>query len=595
MDEAVAAEDSATWAIATGNRTTTTISTILSKILETTTKMDHKIQTPTPPPIATTTTALATMATIFNSPRPRGDGAEDAEAGSRRSTTTLPGGLATSNRRKLGSPNYRAWIQNPIRHSTSMQSPSQQTSNTISKGDGNDREGDPRPIRKTRHRRGYRTWIHQPALYSTKANWRPSTMSQPPPSQPVCTTPTLQDGDDESRLQPHQQGRLHDEHRSTGRFLHVLIHSSSRKYLQFHWKGKQYQFRVLPFGLSLAPFVFTKILKPVLRWARRRGIRISAYLDDLLIMAKSFQQAEEATQAVLDKLSSLGFLIKPSKSQLTPTQTITHLGFTIDTKSMTLSVPKDKVRDIRREATKILRKGALTVRALSSFIGKALAMTAAVLPARLRTQHLVQLKNEALRQHNSWTASVSLTDQAKEDLTWWIDGLKSWNGQSWIQQPPEEEVFTDASDAGWGIVSDRYAKSGTWTGPLLSKHINYKELLVVWKVVTHPRFQGKRLLIYCDNTTTLAYVNKFGGTRSPELMELANQIWTHCLATGTTLTTAYIPIRTESSRPPESTASRAIGMEYQPRDIQHDRQQLGSTQHRPIRLQHKHQTTTIHG
>jgi hypothetical protein len=333
-------------------------------------------------------------------------------------------------------------------------------------------------------------------------------------------------------------------------FLHVLIHSSSRKYLQFHWKGKQYQFRVLPFGLSLAPFVFTKILKPVLRWARRRGIRISAYLDDLLILAKSFQQAEEATQAVMDKLSSLGFLIKPSKSQLTPTQTITHLGFTIDTKSMTLSVPKDKVRDIRREATKILRKGALTVRALSSFIGKALAMTAAVLPARLRTQHLVQLKNEALRQHNSWTASVSLTDQAKEDLTWWIDGLKSWNGQSWIQQPPEEEVFTDASDAGWGIVGDRYAKSGTWTGPLLSKHINYKELLVVWKVVTHPRFQGKRLLIYCDNTTTLAYVNKFGGTRSPELMELANQIWTHCLATGTTLTTAYIPSGLNPADPP---------------------------------------------
>jgi len=52
-------------------------------------------------------------------------------------------------------------------------------------------------------------------------------------------------------------------------FLHVLIHSSLHKYLQFHWKGKQYQFRVLPFGLSLAPFVFTKILKPVLHWAHR--------------------------------------------------------------------------------------------------------------------------------------------------------------------------------------------------------------------------------------------------------------------------------------------------------------------------------------
>jgi hypothetical protein len=68
-------------------------------------------------------------------------------------------------------------------------------------------------------------------------------------------------------------------------FLHILIHPTSRKYLQFHWKGKQFQFRVLPFGLSLAPYVFTKILKPILKWARRKGIRISAYLDDLLIVA----------------------------------------------------------------------------------------------------------------------------------------------------------------------------------------------------------------------------------------------------------------------------------------------------------------------
>ncbi|KAG0353133.1 hypothetical protein BGX24_007354, partial [Mortierella sp. AD032] len=79
---AVAVGDSATWAIATGNRITTTITTLLSKILETRATADHKVPTPIHPPVATTTATLATMATIFNSPRPRGDGAEDAEAGS---------------------------------------------------------------------------------------------------------------------------------------------------------------------------------------------------------------------------------------------------------------------------------------------------------------------------------------------------------------------------------------------------------------------------------------------------------------------------------------------------------------------------------
>ena len=53
-------------------------------------------------------------------------------------------------------------------------------------------------------------------------------------------------------------------------------------------------------------------------------------------------------------------------------------------------------------------------------------------------------------------------------------------------------------------------------------------------------------------------------------------------------------VGTESSRSSESTTAGAIGKEYQPRDIQCDQRQLGSTQHRPIRLQHKHQTTAIH-
>lgn len=52
-------------------------------------------------------------------------------------------------------------------------------------------------------------------------------------------------------------------------FLHVLVHHSSRRYLQLIWDGQLFQFGVLSFGLSLSPLIFTKILRPVLRWARR--------------------------------------------------------------------------------------------------------------------------------------------------------------------------------------------------------------------------------------------------------------------------------------------------------------------------------------
>ena len=50
-------------------------------------------------------------------------------------------------------------------------------------------------------------------------------------------------------------------------FLHVPIHPQSRKYLRFRWHQKTYQFKTAPFGLSLVPWLFTRLTKPILQWA----------------------------------------------------------------------------------------------------------------------------------------------------------------------------------------------------------------------------------------------------------------------------------------------------------------------------------------
>ena len=43
----------------------------------------------------------------------------------------------------------------------------------------------------------------------------------------------------------------------------IPIDKQSRCYLQFIFEGKFYQFKVLVFGLSTAPRIFTKVMKPV--------------------------------------------------------------------------------------------------------------------------------------------------------------------------------------------------------------------------------------------------------------------------------------------------------------------------------------------
>ena len=45
-------------------------------------------------------------------------------------------------------------------------------------------------------------------------------------------------------------------------YFSVPIHPLDRKLLRFFWKSQRFEFTYFPFGYSLAPWVFSKILKP---------------------------------------------------------------------------------------------------------------------------------------------------------------------------------------------------------------------------------------------------------------------------------------------------------------------------------------------
>jgi hypothetical protein len=79
-------------------------------------------------------------------------------------------------------------------------------------------------------------------------------------------------------------------------------------------------------------------------------------------------------------------------------------------------------------------------------------MTMAVFPARLKTRHMLTTKIKAVKQFKAWSSHIVIPTEAKEELFWWLDHLQSWNGQSLLPSSPQVEIFTDASNSGWGIV-----------------------------------------------------------------------------------------------------------------------------------------------
>jgi len=73
-------------------------------------------------------------------------------------------------------------------------------------------------------------------------------------------------------------------------YFMVPIHQEDRAFLKFTFQEKTYQFR---FGLECAPWVFTKILKPLAAQLRQLGMQLIVYIDDILILAGSRKLARE--------------------------------------------------------------------------------------------------------------------------------------------------------------------------------------------------------------------------------------------------------------------------------------------------------------
>ncbi len=81
-------------------------------------------------------------------------------------------------------------------------------------------------------------------------------------------------------------------------YFHIKVVQRHRRFLRFAFGGKAYQYKVLPFGLDLAPRTFMKCMDAALAPLRLQGIRVLNYLDDWLILAHSgsLQGANESSQ-----------------------------------------------------------------------------------------------------------------------------------------------------------------------------------------------------------------------------------------------------------------------------------------------------------
>lgn len=321
----------------------------------------------------------------------------------------------------------------------------------------------------------------------------------------------------------------------------IPIDNDHQKFLKFRWNGKLYKYTCLPFGLSVAPFLNTKITKPVLAFLRSKGFLLVGYLDDTLVIGNTLTQCADRVNEIIAIFDSLGFVVNFEKSQLVPAQEIRFLGFILNSVEMKLRLQLDKVDKILQKCKIVQKIRNVQIQTVAELIGMLIAATPATKYGLLYTRQLESEKTEALFQNSgNYKKIMHISEKSVSDLSWWISKL----GSEWQYLRPRTPLLTitsDASPSGWGAECNSNEARGNWSEDHLGLHINVLELWAVfYGLNTFATRKDMHIMLRVDSSTAMGYINKLGGCKSFQCHDVAKLIWKWCEEREIIITATYI-------------------------------------------------------
>ncbi|XP_077148150.1 uncharacterized protein LOC143808879 [Ranitomeya variabilis] len=313
-------------------------------------------------------------------------------------------------------------------------------------------------------------------------------------------------------------------------YYHLPIFIEHQKYLRvavmMAGQVRHYQYTAMPFGLSIAPRVFTKLMSEVMSYLRLKDTLVIPYLDDLLIVGNSFSQCHQRVLDTISSLQELGWLVNWEKSRLSPTTRQTFLGLILDSTSQRCFLPDSKQIAIINKVQSVINNPLISLREGMSLLGSFTSCIPAVPWAQYHSRKLQHnILQEEERLQGLLDSRLSLPTDVLNSLTWWLDHSHFTSGVPWVVKP-SRTIFTDASPSGWGAHLGDQIAQGLWSLEESNDSSNKKELKAIYYAICKflPQLHGKHTRILLDNMTAVAYLNHQGGTRSEALMSIADNI-----------------------------------------------------------------------
>ncbi len=310
-------------------------------------------------------------------------------------------------------------------------------------------------------------------------------------------------------------------------YFHIQVVHRHRRFLRFAFGGKAYQYKVLPFGLALAPRTFTKCMDAALAPLRLQGIRVLNYLDDWLILAHSRELVSHHRDIVLGHIHSLGLRMNAKKSVLLPSQRTVFLGVRLDSVQMQARLAPARIPVFTACLARFKLGHHVSVGTCRRLLGL-MAAASPVLPLGLLHMRPFLWWMKELRLHPTVPATrlVRVSRSCCRHLLMWRDPVFLRSGVRMGAIHRRHMITTDASMTGWGAVFEGRPASGEWKEEFLFWHINCLELRAVFLALKYflPVLGEHHVIVRTDNMAVVSHINRQGGSRSRTLDRLARHL-----------------------------------------------------------------------
>ena len=220
-------------------------------------------------------------------------------------------------------------------------------------------------------------------------------------------------------------------------YLQLPLCPSEYHRVAFVWRCLIFIFIALMFGLRHSGLQGQRTTDAVAWIHRQSGLEspeqkpfnICNYSDDLGGVEQSLEHAQRSFLGLASLYQDLGLAESTSKAS-PPSRKMVFLGIHFDTEKMEMSVPVDKLTELKAEIEKWARKTTITKREMQSLLGRMFWVAKVVRFSRIFMGRLLsQLRDlSGTKDHTK----VKLEEQSRKDLLWWSRFLRTYNGVSMI-------------------------------------------------------------------------------------------------------------------------------------------------------------------